>query len=384
MFIFSSHFKDYVLSFVAFIQPILIIVQQLLIGCGISEEIGTSFRVLTSAFFIFIAFGYILKNNFIVVFKFYIFTLIILIIHLILFPKNADYLINDSLRFLLPIVIPTALCVYSVTDLNVFYRVLKCVGWILFLLSLAFLWLVVNGDIMVINYNMSLGYGLILGSVVLYQCKNIFSVLASFTIIVIVTFFASRGPLLVFVAYVLYDLLFNKSRLRYFILAVLLALISSITIIISYFDSIGIQSRTLNKIMESSLVDSSGRDVIYSDFINILNDNPIMGIGLWGDRVVLQGAYCHNIFLEILLNFGYPIGILIILFSAFCLINLFFKFRGLFRDMFVMFFFYAIIPLMVSSSYLIDLQIGIFIGFIYLAMKLCKEHRTQNSINISY
>ena len=39
---------------------------------------------------------------------------------------------------------------------------------------------------------------------------------------------------------------------------------------------------------------------------------PWIGIGLAGDRLYLNGAYSHNIILEIVSGFGIPIGIVLI------------------------------------------------------------------------
>ena len=76
---------------------------------------------------------------------------------------------------------------------------------------------------------------------------------------------------------------------------------------------IGINSRTLSWMigMDTDL-DSSGRDVLYTLAINKIIENPL-GYGLFGDNILL-GYYVHNLFLELLLNFGIIFGGLIVIF----------------------------------------------------------------------
>ena len=57
----------------------------------------------------------------------------------------------------------------------------------------------------------------------------------------------------------------------------------------------------------------SERINLYSLSVNMIAENPISGIGLYGFQSVTGGLYPHNLFLEILLSFGIPFGSLIIM-----------------------------------------------------------------------
>ena len=49
--------------------------------------------------------------------------------------------------------------------------------------------------------------------------------------------------------------------------------------------------------------------------MNVIDDiiqNPLLGIGISGDRRVLDDAYVHNFFIEIIANFGIILGSFII------------------------------------------------------------------------
>jgi len=70
--------------------------------------------------------------------------------------------------------------------------------------------------------------------------------------------------------------------------------------ILLHFD---ISSRTLESIINGSILQLSDRDVIIEEMILIINNNPLFGIGLLGD------LRSHNILVENVLFYGYPIGL---------------------------------------------------------------------------
>ncbi len=70
----------------------------------------------------------------------------------------------------------------------------------------------------------------------------------------------------------------------------------------------GIRSRSIQLFLRDDVY-LSGRDKIYDSVIEEISNNPILGIGLAGDRRIIGGGYAHNIFIEILANFGIVIGV---------------------------------------------------------------------------
>lgn len=73
---------------------------------------------------------------------------------------------------------------------------------------------------------------------------------------------------------------------------------------------LGMSIRIFEKLEEGSLTDSSGRDLQAENIHAALANQPILGLGLYGDRV-LNGTYAHSIFRELLVDFGYLFGGLI-------------------------------------------------------------------------
>lgn len=75
----------------------------------------------------------------------------------------------------------------------------------------------------------------------------------------------------------------------------------------------GINSRTIELLLSFSFFNDSGRGDILKDIVGELE---FLGHGLWGDRVVLDGSYVHNLVIEILYDFGWILGIIIIVILA--------------------------------------------------------------------
>ena len=129
----------------------------------------------------------------------------------------------------------------------------------------------------------------------------------------------------------------------------------------------GISSRTLDLLMQDN-IHLSGRDVLYQIIIKNIAENPILGIGLAGDRKLL-GTYSHNFLIEILSGFGVVIGgtiiVLIILIS-------YWNFKSsdeIYSNLFLIWFSVGFLPLLVSGSYLTDFSFWIFLGIAIRGIK---------------
>lgn len=73
------------------------------------------------------------------------------------------------------------------------------------------------------------------------------------------------------------------------------------------------QSRFLTKMLGGQLVESNARGLIYEQANDALYNMGVNIYGLFGDRLVVNAVYVHNIFYELLLSFGLIIGSLCIL-----------------------------------------------------------------------
>lgn len=137
----------------------------------------------------------------------------------------------------------------------------------------------------------------------------------------------SRGALVsIFVAIVLSIYLLQlkitrKQAFATFLIICVVVLTSKYIVYALYFllNSIGLHSRTLWLIQNGIIfTHDSGRSAIYFNTIfPALNQHPIFGLGAFGCESL--GVYSHNFYLDVLVNFGYIFGILM-LFVLFYLI----------------------------------------------------------------
>lgn len=121
---------------------------------------------------------------------------------------------------------------------------------------------------------------------------------------------------------------------------------------------------------------SSGRDVVYQVAIEYIDKNPISGYGPFGFRE--KTIQAHNIFLEILLQFGL-IGLIIFITLIIILIIKAVKNRSVFSFWVFCLLLYPIVNLMFSGAYLHD---PIFIFGISLLV-LLKKQKTQHYYSIT-
>lgn len=358
---------DYFIVFAVFLQSALVILQAIMIDVfRMDAEATTIYRVILSAIPMSLAIILSFRRNPTMFFITYLIAILLLLLHTIIFPNNAQYIEKDSLRFLLPMVIPSALCLITVRNIDFIEKVWYQISWIVFAEVLIYVLAYFGGLFFITDYNMSFSYGCLLPMSSLYHKKNKLSVLASLLMFIVVVSIGSRGAAIIFLAYIVFDVLQNNKKLIIPLLLLLSFALASLPTIISFLDSIGLQSRTLDLLATGQIGNSSGRDNLYDIAINTILDNPFIGVGLWGDRVLFNGGYCHNILIEIFLNWGILVGIGIIGLFGVKTLQVYFKSDKLNKNRIISYFLIFIGPLMASGSYLTDYDFGIFCGLIYL------------------
>lgn len=117
----------------------------------------------------------------------------------------------------------------------------------------------------------------------------------------------------------------------------------------SKLTSIGLNSRTLEMLLNSKISDDSSRGQVLR---NTMSQVDLLGHGLWGDRVILNGRYPHNIIAEILINYGWILGSGILILMTTILIRGFIKAGTSKSVVMCALFSSGIVRLLFSGSYL--------------------------------
>lgn len=225
----------------------------------------------------------------------------------------------------------------------------------------------------------------------IYSKKKIYFAIFALESLIIL-FLGARGAFLCVLVFVFISLMLNSNfRKKMKGISIILILISSCLVVfkkqIIDFSLILIpNSRFLTLLSEGNLFEISTRINIYSSLILNIISKPFLNFGLLSDRIFLienyagnnllgfnvdtdmfRGLYAHNIFLELAMNFGVFIGIIISIYLIYILAIKFFillKTNNKIQiNFYILLFVIGFIPLMFSSSYLINSNFWILIGY---------------------
>lgn len=376
----KSDKEDYFLSLIALAQFPLVFVQLLLISFGWAPESTTIYRVILSAGTILLAIPVILKRKGGSFIGFYFFVCILYLIHYFIFPSTIEYWHDNGFRFLIPICIPTLFCVLSIKNLECFYIALKHICYITALCCTVFgLRLLTGGYDTEDTYFMNFGFLLLLPVIVLFLENTWYSILLSILFFLLIVVFGSRGPLISVAAFTGYYIVRKKEYILLIVIAILF--VAGYSAFSSYLDSMGISSRTIQMFLSGDMMDETGRGEIRNILLKGINENPIIGNGLFGDRALTKG-YAHNFFLEVICDFGYVFGGILLLWLLYEIVYVTFYLRGYHKDIFVAMLCVLFLPLMTSGSYLQEPNFFIFIGLLVIMKKQIRRNKLKVTHNL--
>lgn len=225
-------------------------------------------------------------------------------------------------------------------------RVLGVMQWVSYILTAYHMWLLLDaraaggweeydagGEMTLMNYSLVYGYQVLFPAAVF--TNDVFagrksSVPWFLACVVQVILGGSRGPMLLLVGYCGLLLIRNWKRmpkLKYLIvllLAFLGFLLSDAAL--TWLESLGEHSRTIRMLLEGSISDDNGRDALQTAALELIKTGGPFGWGIYGDRAVLSqyhfAGYPHNLFLELLTNYGWLLGGLMCVIICFDIIRM--------------------------------------------------------------
>lgn len=293
------------------------------------------------------------------------------------FPANNSYFFQTVMSFV-STCFPCFVVISSINNYEIlkdylikYSRIICSVIVLLFIIQLFIIHNLNNQT----EYLMGLGYSLTLPVLILIlfklKKKNYLDIILIAITILYIVLFASRGPLIsIMIAFVytpIRNAVNDRKKLRLFLIITLL-LFSAIfykeiiILIVNCFQNIGFNSRTL-EVISSDLFHDSGRTQIYNVLIKQIVENPITIRGI-NSEYLLTGGYAHNIFIELLYQFGIVFGFPICIFILVKSIKTFFSAKSS-KDIITLIFFLCSIPcLLVSSSLWINYSFWIWLALI--------------------
>lgn len=207
--------------------------------------------------------------------------------------------------------------------------------------------------------------------------RGIVSLLSLFLLL----FLGTRGAVLCLLVFMCMTLALNtrmRNPLLFLVIAVIILILLIFPSIItrittsaySLAQNLGMSTRVFDKALSGELAVSTARVRLKKSILFYLDKAPYTGLGIYGDRFVTNGQYVHNFFFEILCDFGYVGGSLVLLVLGFFLVTTLIsalKSGDRNTKLIVLLLIGCSLKLAVSGSYLAEpffwLMLGYFISF---------------------
>lgn len=310
------------------------------------------------------------KWNFVLI---YLSAITLFLLTFVLFPDNRIFL--RSLVFPMFFMnLPSLVYMMSIHDLKVFRNVMEKAGCLVFAIGIILSILVFSGKATVGNYSMGLSYYMLLPTIIflddLFDEFSIKSLVKAGLSFMVILSLGSRGAVLCTIVFIFLKYIkgnYKKAWLNICVVATAVGAIfysdKILQLLNKIFLTYGIKSRNIALFLKEG-VHLSGRDRLLEKVIMEIADKPIFGIGIAGDRKILNGTYVHNVLIEILSHFGVILG------SAILMILIILIFKSLLTkniseySLIIIWVSLGLVVLMVSSSYLENIKFWIFLGLL--------------------
>ncbi|MCP3029528.1 O-antigen ligase family protein [Halobacillus sp. A5] len=338
-------------------------------------------KILVGLLFLY-AFPVVLKRNKIKVIIATLLALLLFALHYLLFPENHAFIESLILPFFF-MCLPALFYSMSLENWNIMKSVMKVSSILIFIFGAISGFIIFSGTTAIDTYSMSISYYMLIPTLVFlnefFDKKTFLSFIITLVSLLVILALGSRGAILCIFVFIALRLIRLDSKFSYNKVFYMILTLSAFSIIFFYKEIIvkfiynfllgfGIDSRTLQLFMNEEL-HLSGRDIIYRNLLMKISENPILGLGIGGDRAL--GGYAHNLFIEVFVNFGIIIGgIAIIILLLMIIKSLLTKDREKY-NMLIIWINLGFVHLMVSQTYLTDIKFWVLIGLIinYLFLK---------------
>lgn len=296
--------------------------------------------------------------------------------HYLLFPDNRMYM-NEFIFSLFFMCMPAFIYGSSLRNWAELKAVMRRASIVVLFIGMVWALLAFMGRISG-TYNMSLSYVMLVPAIVFaddgYTSKlSLMNLLYTAVSVAIVSLFGSRGTLLCLCVFLLLRArLFKRSRFRDMFAFVFTIMFMTLTLLfhrdlleglVNILVRLGVRSRSLALLLQPG-VNWTGREVLYRSVLYAIYERPLLGIGLAGDRLVLNGAYVHNIFIEMIAHYGIMIGSMCSVFLVLLLLRSIWTQDPGSYELAIIWISIGLVPLLVSSSYLISVDFWIMLGLL--------------------
>ncbi len=260
-----------------------------------------------------------------------LFLVISFVFSILMFPLNVKYIFTSWFDYSKnPIYVvflyslPGYIFVRKLEDYDHFKRLMKKFSYTVVVMSIIVFFFAKDSS--AAQY-MTFSYNMLTQLFFLMICKPQKNIMVHYIIVgagvFVFIFGGARGALIsLIIAGIIFYFSFHNSTKKNIIICSLIVIMgiffgifkSEILLLISNtLEALSIDSRTFQFLLNGELMNDSNRFELYD---LALKNIDFIGKGIMGDRVVLD-SYPHNLFLEILVHFGWILGIAIIIFLCY-------------------------------------------------------------------
>lgn len=305
----------------------------------------------------------------------------------IVFPENTKWLQENILEFaflILPFFFLGVMIDKIQIPIGTLIRISRIIIVFMFLVFLFY-------SVIETDHEMGRAYG-VLPSVMLVTHSmlkkwNVWDFAATIVGGIFLLMCATRGPILLFVIFVLLQLFLisEKHRTLYIILLGLVLVLGLsplgtqiIQNVMLRFSEGGFNVRVFEYLLSGDFMDDNGRNYLTERVFAMINERPLMGNGLYSDRLATsslawarEGSYVHNIIYELWCDFGYILGSLLVLVLIWMIVKTYKNIsdNGNLKVLFIVLALCFIGKLFVSSSFMEEAGFWMCIGICFEAIK---------------
>lgn len=378
----SQNLKKYFsVEYAFWIYTLLLLIARTIEFCHSFLGISASLANYTSYLaFVYAMYCLISGNTLNVWVKIIISTIVIIMVYtinMLIFPSTVGCF-NLSLKDIYLVCLPYFYLALSFRNFSRLYSAMSQMSTVLFIFAAFILVMAFTGNIEGENVNyMTIAYDINLSVLVFgieaIERKNYVKIILFLVTTIAILLIGCRGAFITIALTTIWIIIY-KYGFRAILAPVIFVLLISIFFIpIMSFTSdllnnIGYESRTVAKLLYGGLLESSGRDFIRERILAEANLNQYVPFGLFGDRVIAQkigigDVYIHNIFLEIIIDFGIILGAVVIMSLVYLTIKSFIYADKKLKLVYSIITGCVFIKLSFSNSYLIEPLFYAYLGF---------------------
>jgi len=302
-----------------------------------------------------------------------------------------SYLVGASIsemsnwgQTMITVCIPLCVCAYLITDYDILLRYLEIFSWPILIILIVTM--VLASKYMM--YSMHFSYSILLLILIHFnswmKTKKVWYLIVSVAELLLLVAFGSRGALVCIIVFVALKFIsfenMNGERLIKKILLILIVVMLGFFVIYllnsfgdkinNYLISNGHFSRTFNLIVSGEFVSyDSNRNAVWDSVKSLIAMKPFQGWGIGGaSELIYRGVtYPHQLFLDLVMTFGYPIGLALSFYLIILVKGVITVGRGSQKDLLQIFVSIAFTSLMftatVFTSYYFFIMLGLLLSY---------------------